>query len=218
MPKIVQSICHSVAMICAFASLLPETALAQQGNTVTVVNPATRPVPTTVLNPSTAPVPTTVLNPSTAPVPTTVLNPASQPALTRSVDDPGRIAYQETGMTTCFNQGCDTVFSTVPAGRRLVVQHFSIVIGAIQGSVSFANGAVYATNSSAKTFFLAPGVGSNQIFFNQPILAYADGGQNVHVGADVNAGAPNPDSFSSFATITGYLLDCSATPCNPIAP
>jgi hypothetical protein len=86
MPKIVQSICHSVAMICAFASLavLPETALAQnQGSSVTVVNPATRPVPTTVLNPS------------TAPVPTTVLNPATQPALTRSVDDPGRIAYQQ---------------------------------------------------------------------------------------------------------------------------
>ena len=72
-PKIVQSVCHSVAMIGAFASLavLPETALAQQGSA-----------------------PVTVVNPPTPPVPTTVLNPATQPALTRSVDDPGRTAFQ----------------------------------------------------------------------------------------------------------------------------
>jgi hypothetical protein len=144
-PRIVQSICHSVAMIGAFASLavLPGTALAQQGHNVTVVNPATRPVPTTVLNPSTAPVPSTVVNPST------------NPALTRSVDDPGRIAYQSVSpMVSCsVDNTCSVTFPTVPAGRRLVVQHFSITLNAAGPAVN-AFGQINDAPGDA-TFFLS---------------------------------------------------------------
>ena len=72
MPNSIQAACNSIAMIAAFESILPtETALAQRPSA-----------------------PVEVTNPTTEPVPTTVVNPATQPALTRSVDDPGRTAFQ----------------------------------------------------------------------------------------------------------------------------
>ena len=54
-----------------------------------------------------------------------VVNPATSPALTRSVDDPGRIAYQST--TTCVLNDtiCSFDFPPVPKNHRLVVQHVS---------------------------------------------------------------------------------------------
>jgi hypothetical protein len=63
-----------------------------------------------------------------APPPTVnvvVDNPAKDPALTRSVDDPGRIAYQST--TTCVLNDtiCSFDFPPVPKNHRLVVQHVS---------------------------------------------------------------------------------------------
>jgi hypothetical protein len=102
MPKIVQSVCHSVAIIGTFASLaIPtETALAQRPSA-----------------------PVEVTNPTTEPVPTTVLNPSTQPALTRSVDDPGRIAYQAEGFNGACQPECIITFATVPMGHRLVIQH-----------------------------------------------------------------------------------------------
>jgi hypothetical protein len=58
-----------------------------------------------------------------------VVNPAKEPALTRSVDDPGRIAYQSS--TTCVldSDACSFDFPAVPKNHRLVVQHVSAVIG-----------------------------------------------------------------------------------------
>src|SRR5437899_2414856 len=62
--------------------------------------------------------PVTVVNPE---VPVTVVNPATSPALTSSVDDPGRIAYQSDVPT---GSGF-VLFPVVPPGHRLVIQHVS---------------------------------------------------------------------------------------------
>jgi hypothetical protein len=212
-PKIVQSICHSVAMIGAFASLavLPETALAQnQGSSVTVVNPATRPVPTTVLNPS------------TAPVPTTVLNPATNPALTRNVDDPGRIAYQQHADLSgdCISgQLCQVPFSSVPMGHRLVIQHFSFhmsTFGSASAIISHASATLRNSTSSNIDISTVVGGFGGFVAANQPVLLYTDGGNLPILFVSVHS--PSPDaSFAGAATIMGYLLDCSVTPCNPIA-
>ena len=102
MSKIVLSARHRVAVRAALASLTVFVAPIQTARGQT--RPST---PVTVENPATSPVPTTVLNPATSPVPATVLNPATMPALTSSVDDPGRVAYQNTqslsrgGVTRC---------------------------------------------------------------------------------------------------------------------
>jgi hypothetical protein len=54
-----------------------------------------------------------------------VANPATSPALTSSVDDPGRIAYESN--VNCLPQGgsCKANFAAVPQGHRLVIQHIS---------------------------------------------------------------------------------------------
>jgi hypothetical protein len=187
-------------MIGAFASLavLPETALAQR--------PAT---------------PVDVINPSTAPVPTTVLNPATQPALTRNVDDPGRIAYQSQQIFTCQvnapggSAGCLVQFSAVPTGQRLVIQQLSVGLTA-DVTVSYAIGAVAL--STARSQFSAPGLGPS-VSFSQPMLLYVDGGISAVLELLV-VGISQGGTFSANASIIGYLLDCSAssaTPCNPIA-
>jgi hypothetical protein len=193
MPKIVRSVCYSVAIIGAFASFaVPETALAQR--------PAT---------------PVEVVNPSTAPVPTTVLNPATQPAFTRSVDDPGRIAYQASLGVNCpvnIAPGvfpCVAAFSTVPTGSRLVIQQVSVRLDSADVTLSYAVGIV-----DNVSFFSAPGL-EFTIYHNQPILAYLDGGNVPQLTLIVHG--TDAGMAQGQASIMGYLLDCSATPCNPIA-
>ena len=52
-----------------------------------------------------------------------VVNAATNPALTRSVDDPGRIPYES---QQNIDAGQDAfIFPVVPAGDRLVIQHVS---------------------------------------------------------------------------------------------
>ena len=54
-----------------------------------------------------------------------VVNPATEPALTRTVDDPGRIAYQSTAACVLDANTCAFHFSEVPKNHRLDVQHVS---------------------------------------------------------------------------------------------
>ena len=55
-----------------------------------------------------------------------VANPATNPALTSSVDDPGRIAYESNVNCSVFGGVfCTATFAAVPQGQRLVIQHIS---------------------------------------------------------------------------------------------
>jgi hypothetical protein len=199
MPKSIQSACHSLAMIATLAStvigLSTEMALADKPST-----------------------PVEVTNPTTEPVPTTVVNPATQPALTRSVDDQGRIAYQEEHSDSCPVSAsvikpsqCNILFSTVPVGHRLVIQHVSFVLVS-DFTLSYALAQLNLSN--ALSSFIAGGF-EFTIAIDHPVLGYVDGGNLPSLaifahGVDTTA--------TTTASIMGYLLDCTATPCNAIAP
>jgi len=141
-----------------------------------------------------------------------VVNPATSPALTRSVDDPGRIAYQSTAtcvQDSAFLNACDFDFPAVPGNHRLVVQHVSAVLGgnATGAQVNLSGGANQAASS-----FLAPPSFRGASEFDQPVLQYFDAGSLPFLQA-----VADTTLTSGSATISGYLLDCATTPCAAIA-
>jgi hypothetical protein len=208
MPKIVLPARYGVAMFAALASLAVVAAPAQK---------ALGDKPST---------PVSVINPSTA------------PALTSSIDNPGRIAYQSEATVTCTtSSSCQFSFPAVPQGHHLVVQHvsgslsFSITPDTIE--VVLSGTAAGTTNSTGASQFFAPSV-DNLSLFDQPVLYYIDGGISPVVsvipvvpgsggcgsqtcgagtGKVVVTFTTNPQSV----TLTGYLLDCTASPCAAIA-
>jgi hypothetical protein len=51
---------------------------------------------------------------------------ASRPIVTESIDEPGRTPYQENRQNLCgLSQGCEIVYSAVPAGVRRIVDRIS---------------------------------------------------------------------------------------------
>jgi hypothetical protein len=134
--------------------------------------------------------------------------------------DSGRIAYQShIELLTCGNNpNCTATFPNVPAGHRLVVQHVS-------GQANFANTPpqnfvevdvgnpnVESSGTHAKAAFFGPLIGINVTIFNEPVLVYFDAGAtptvSIHTGVTINDFA---------VTLAGYLLDCTASQCTPIA-
>ena len=142
-----------------------------------------------------------------------VANPATNPALTRSVDDPGRIAYQSTAACVPNFTTCSFDFPAVPQNHRLVVQHVSaallVVVDARGAQVTLEGGANGAFSS-----FIAPPSFLRASLFDQPVLQYFDAGSTPILVAIADVMLTSVSS----ATISGYLLDCAKTPCEPIAP
>ena len=142
-----------------------------------------------------------------------VVNPATTPALTRSVDDPGRIAYQSAVECVADKTACFFQFPVVPKGYRLVVQHVSVGLGfgadAKGAQVQLEGGGIFLTSFNAPPSFLG------RIQIDQPVLQYIDAGSEplVFTHSDIN---PSAGSVSA-ASLSGYLLDCATTPCQPIA-
>jgi hypothetical protein len=142
-----------------------------------------------------------------------VVNPATSPALTRSVDDPGRIAYQSTAtcvQDSAVKNACFFDFPAVPRNHRLVVQHISASLlgSAPKGAqVNLSGGANQAASS-----FLAPPSFQGASEFDQLVLQYFDGGSTPFLQA-----VADTTLTSGSATIFGYLLDCATTPCAAIA-
>ena len=140
-----------------------------------------------------------------------IVNPATEPALTRSVDDPGRIAYQITAACVLDTDACAFDFPAVPQNHRLVVQHISgLLVGNVTGALVILIGGANGALSS----FIAPPSFQGASQFDQPVLQYFNAGSAPSLTAVADA---TLISFSS-ATISGYLLDCATTPCAAIAP
>jgi hypothetical protein len=171
---------------------------------------------------------TTVVNPPTNPVNTIVRNPATMPALTSSIDDPGRVAYQSAQAfavsNPIFQNALVASFPIVPLGHRLVVQRISGQV-ATSNPVLVEIGAGIQTvsgNSSSGqtlvTFFPPTQVPNGSTFasaFNEPVLFYVDAGSSPMV---VFSPFLNTGIQSGFVnSLTGYLLDCTSSPCAPIA-
>ena len=105
--------------------------------------------------------------------PVTVTNPARAPALTSSVDDPGRIAYQShVELLACNNNpNCTATFPNVPAGHRLVVQHVSGQANFVNSppqnfvEVDVGNPDVASSGIHALAAFFGPLIGVNVSIF-----------------------------------------------------
>jgi len=156
-----------------------------------------------------------------ASTPVTVANPATTPALTSSIDDHGRTAYQSATDVSCVSQSCQLAFPTiVPQGKRLVIQYISAQIS-IAGSGSIpVEVSLYKTNNPVDIshYFIVPATANTVAgllsVFDQQVLAYFESGDTVHLGAAV---APPNKVGSMTASAFGYLLDCNVSPCAPIA-
>jgi len=143
-----------------------------------------------------------------------VANPATNPALTRNVDDPGRIAYQSTAECILDGNFCGFDFPAVPKNHRLVVQHVSGDLPFAAGDGRGARVTLDGGANGALSSFIAPPSFLGHLLFDQPVLQYIDAGS----APSVSALADIILDSNSKATISGYLLDCATTPCAAIAP
>jgi hypothetical protein len=148
----------------------------------------------------------------------TVVNPSTNPALTSRVDDPGRNAYQSfIAATNCEGLGaCLIHFPAVPTGHRLVIEH-------VTGSLKLSSQPNFILISVLNKLFrdlsdFSPAVlGLGNSVFDQPVLIYLDGGDTPTLTLSlIGANAHFANIYQS-VTLSGYLLDCTAIPCAPIA-
>jgi hypothetical protein len=137
----------------------------------------------------------------------------AQTTQVRDVDDPGRIPYQsKQEVTATAGPGFQVQFPAVPAGHRLVIQHVS-------GSVNFKvqpskQVEVFVLVRDGDSSFFSP-FSTALARFDQEVQLYVDAGDGPGVFVLADSGlAP---AVNGFLTLTGYLLDCTATPCAKIA-
>jgi hypothetical protein len=144
-----------------------------------------------------------------------VTNTTANPVITSRMDDPGRIPYESYVAGDCYTSNlCEFSFSPVPAGHRLVIQHVSIV-GAASGP-----GVVQATLATPIAFsdFFVPTAPTGVVYTfvqDEPVLVSVDPG----VSQTLSVGFFGGSAMIKYAqaTLSGYMLDCSAAPCSPIA-
>jgi hypothetical protein len=156
--------------------------------------------------------------------PVTVVNPATNPAVTSSVDDPGRIAYQAQASARTDSGGCSSVFSActftspvVPAGKRLVIQHValqvSLAVPPVPSGVVVIIRNANAPEPSLLSSFVVPLIQSIASG-DQAVQFYVDGGGSFVTDVDLIGGNP----IGADINFTGYLLDCKVNECAAIAP
>jgi hypothetical protein len=151
--------------------------------------------------------------------PVTVLNTSSAPAITSTIDDPGRIAYQaQQALSPSGNTFSLTfTFGAVPANHRLVVQHISGFLNSGSNSPAALVSIATPSSSPLSAFFTQTLGGSsffNESLFDQLVLVYFDAGQQPTVTA---FGPTFVANNSQIVNLTGYMLDCSAAACAAIA-
>jgi len=184
----------------------------------------------TILN---TPIPVTgtvqVVNPPNAPASTTVTNQATNPVPTSDVDNPGRIPYQSIQRTdtTCFGTDplCQVFFPPVPSDHRLVILHVSGLVGAQTKPTQVNIGAGrQRTTSDGRVRVDSLTDFARQAFtvdtsFDQSVLLYFDAGDIPGVDAlteEVNGASSVNITFMKI-NLSGYLINCKVSKCEPIA-
>ncbi|HWC98429.1 MAG TPA: hypothetical protein VG456_16835 [Candidatus Sulfopaludibacter sp.] len=135
--------------------------------------------------------------------------------VTQSVTQPVQINMSATASGGYTN----IVMYTVPAGKRLVVEHFSSE-AAIASTATIQRYALATTTnpqgSSNFVHFVSPGTvlvcsacytGQSETIASQPIRMYVEPGQYLVANASYN-GAVGPNAFIAFA-ISGYLINAN---------
>lgn len=158
--------------------------------------------------------------------PVTVTNTDSNPAVTRTIDEPGRIPYQTRGEPTgCakqqFNSDFDC-FVNIPLalapGQRLVIERISglaLFSGAPPPPSAFVVILSNESRAAQQSFTVLAPLGTVAAF-DQPVSLYFDpGDQSPQVTVDFGPTISDPNDVPA-VTVTGYILDCNAGPCAPI--
>ena len=140
-----------------------------------------------------------------------VVNPATAPQFFINLNDPGRIAYQRSVLSVAF----PITFGPVPANHRLVVEHISgeltFTATPLLNSIQIQSGLGNNLLSEFSTPILSNAAFS---FFDQPVHFYVDQNQTFNV---TPSACCSVSANEVMFTVTGYLLDCSAASCAPIA-
>jgi hypothetical protein len=197
-------------------TLVPHKDAQAQGPTpVTVVNTGSNPVPTRAAQVG----PWRVGALQTGAWSVNVENPVNSrsnpvPLIVRNVDEPGRIPYQSfASLNSCLAISCTFTFNNPGTGHRLVVQHIS---GSWNNTTPGATLVVVtsADSGAARSAFDKTADSSiTEFFFDQPVLFYVDPGRSFSVLLSVTSG----NSLGGGIFVSGYLVDCGASPCAPIA-
>ena len=142
--------------------------------------------------------------------------PANRVLADPSDRDDGRIPYQFFKNLQPCTSTCSVTTPAVPNGKRLVVQHVS-AFGALTSQGTFVEVVVSSGPAVLSTF--APSVfgnpGNQGFAFDQTVLGYADAGSTVTVFISSDG---NLNNTASDFVVSGYLVDCEANHCAPIAP
>jgi hypothetical protein len=146
-------------------------------------------------------------------------NSATMPLFFRNVDEPGRIPYQSINEVPggCTGGECSLSTQPVPAGHRLVVTHVSgdVQINPLPQVITFSVG---RQDGALITGFTLPQpyvLYANS--FDRDVLFFVDGGQFYTFTALLDPSSQFLAGAVQTFTATGYLLDCTAAPCAPIA-
>ena len=148
-----------------------------------------------------------------------VANTTSSPVNNLDAESNSRIPYQSSVIlrSSCGSgvpTGCLFNLTAVPAGYRLVVQNVSVVLVVSPGSTPplgiLENGDGLAMGLAAGA--VGPNLGGNSYAgFNQAVTAYFDAGSQPSVFVVANF----INDFQ-YATVTGYLQNCTLSACPAI--
>jgi hypothetical protein len=153
--------------------------------------------------------------------PVKVMNSSAAPAIASHIDDRGRVPFVQTVQSTICNGAhggnnpCNFLFDLVPSGHRLVVEQISgHIFGS--GTPTYIQASLVDHSNDILGSVSAPAQAES--IFGGPALAYFDAGDQALV--QVTFFAPfgtNMIGVAQQVTISGYMVDCSAAPCSPIA-
>jgi hypothetical protein len=137
-----------------------------------------------------------------------------RPAYVKNVDEPGRLPYQQMReFNPCPGQFCQIAFNPVPAGKRLVVERLTMLLGVVNTGapnfVTFGSGAVTNGGNRAivePSFVRSSAVASVNFWaLDREVRVYYGPGEipEVKVAATANF------SFVGNMSLHGYLIDAS---------
>lgn len=141
-------------------------------------------------------------------------------ALVKNVDEPGRMPYQqlvgfivEVGVNCINAQHCIVSFNPVPAGKRLVIEHMSMLVWVQNGGqpVNTAFGDTFTIGSGLDVAILQPAFtpgfgisGQTSWSLDRPVRVYYEAGQTPKVKVVASA-----TMFFGSASLHGYLIDAT---------
>jgi hypothetical protein len=125
-------------------------------------------------------------------------------ALVQNRDEKARNPYQARLNSLGAAGDSTTTFGFVPAGKRLVIEHVSVLVrGAFADTIDSA----FLSGNQAGTFQFVPGVytqtGGGAYVINQQVLAYFEAGDTP----TFNVQSSSTAGFSLNVTLSGYTID-----------